>query len=113
MTRPRKPCPTPGCPNLQPCPTHKKIPWGGRTWKDSPWSTPEGRRLRAQVLKEEPTCRYCGRPATAVDHIHPRAWGGSHARSNLQGLCNACQTEKAKLEAAEGRRRANALKIDE
>lgn len=104
-SKPRSPCPVPGCPNLQPCPVHRKQPWSGRTWKDNPWSTPEMQRLRRQVLREEPFCRYCGKPSKAVDHIHPRAWGGGHERTNLQGLCTDCQKRKAQREAAMGRRR--------
>lgn len=102
-------CNMPGCPNLAVkkgrCSTHQQKAWSGRTWDDNPWSTPEMQRLRRRVLKEEPTCKYCSKPSNAVDHIKPRAWGGTHDRANLQGLCNDCQKAKAQREAAEGRRR--------
>ncbi|MBU4533575.1 MAG: HNH endonuclease [Firmicutes bacterium] len=107
----KSPCSVPGCPNLvEPgtggrCEKHKRPAWDGRTWQDNPWSTPEMQRLRRQVLREEPNCRDCGKPSSAVDHIHPRAWGGSHDRANLQGLCTDCSRAKTQREAAVGRRR--------
>jgi 5-methylcytosine-specific restriction enzyme A len=60
----------------------------------APW-----RRFRDQVLAEEPCCRPClaqGRttPSTMVDHIIPKAAGGTDARSNLRGICRACHAAK-------------------
>lgn len=49
------------------------------------------RRLRAQVLAEEPLCRLCApkvTAATVVDHIDGDSW--NNARSNLQPLCASC-----------------------
>lgn len=60
---------------------------------------PRWRRLRLVVLSEEPVCRCCQRElSTDVDHIKPRrthpelAWD----RSNLQGLCRSCHSEKTR-----------------
>lgn len=66
------------------------------------------RKLRDQVLREEPLCRLCqGRghvtPATEVDHIVPRSQGGASARGNLQGLCGPCHRKKTQGEAVAGR----------
>lgn len=61
--------------------------------------------LRARVLREEPTCRRCGRASTEVDHIVPRAEGGGHDRANLQGLCAVHHREKSAAEARRGRGR--------
>lgn len=66
------------------------------------------RRIRAQVLKSEPRCRSCGVKATTVDHIVPRAFGGSDRRENLQPLCRHCHAEKTAAEGREGRRRKRA-----
>ncbi len=52
------------------------------------------RKLRKQVLAEEPACRQCGEPSTDVDHITPRRPGGSDERTNLQALCHACHSRK-------------------
>lgn len=104
-----KVCSIKGCPNIAVakgrCPQHPVIAWEGKTWKDNPWSDPELKRLRRQVIKEEPNCRYCGRATTSVDHILPRAEGGSHARGNLQGLCTDCRKAKDARDSARGRLR--------
>lgn len=67
-------------------------------------------RMRAQLLREEPTCRECrksGRVAVSViaDHIVPKAEGGTDDRINYQGLCKACHIAKTAAESARGRRR--------
>lgn len=55
--------------------------------------------LRADFLRRHPLCRSCeakGRvkPANEVDHIKPRAQGGSDADENLQSLCKPCHSRK-------------------
>ncbi len=60
-------------------------------------------KLRLCVLREEPLCRIClmgGRtePSTDVDHMIPKAAGGSDQRSNLQGLCHSCHSRKTRRE---------------
>lgn len=62
----------------------------GRRWE----------RLRAMILNQEPLCRECGEPATDVDHIVPRALGGTDAAENLQPLCHACHSRKTGRERA-------------
>lgn len=60
--------------------------------KGRPW-----RRLREQVLREEPVCRYCRvRPSTVVDHVLPRSRYPelAHDRTNLAGACGPCNTSK-------------------
>ncbi len=43
----------------------------------NPWQTREARKLRARVLREEPTCRLrlpgCTGVSTTVDHIQPQS----------------------------------------
>lgn len=53
-------------------------------------STRAWRTIRAAVLAEEPTCRWCGRASACVDHIVPRVKGGDDSRVNLAGSCAAC-----------------------
>jgi 5-methylcytosine-specific restriction enzyme A len=60
----------------------------GRLNSDPAWPT-----IQARVLAEQPLCP-CGSPATEVDHIVPRRAGGTHERSNLQGLCKGCHSRK-------------------
>lgn len=55
-----------------------------------PW--PE---VRQYVLRESGfACAICAEPATEVDHIWPRRWGGEHFLENLQALCGRCNKVK-------------------
>lgn len=62
------------------------------------------RRLRAYILQRQPLCvdpfgDHAGRlvPAIHVDHIVPRADGGTDAEGNLQPLCETCHARKTVL----------------
>lgn len=55
------------------------------------------RRLRADVLADEPLCRDCNArgiltPATDVDHIHNDP--SDNRRESLQSLCASCHARK-------------------
>ena len=107
---PLKPCRWAGCPELTKdrfCPQHQKQDWKRQDservrvydYQSSYW-----RRLRAQVLQQEPLCRLCLnahprrlRPAEEVDHIVDVRDGGSDQRSNLQALCRRCHSRKTIL----------------
>ena len=53
------------------------------------------RRLRVVVLHEEPVCQLCHiTAASVVDHIMPRAKGGTDERTNLRGVCGPCHHAK-------------------
>lgn len=57
----------------------------GRAWEHT----------RRQVLQEEPVCKICDRALSqCVDHILPKARGGTDDRENLQGLCLPCHSRK-------------------
>lgn len=67
--------------------------------KGSKWITP-ARRL-AIYRRDRWHCRYClkclrgaRRHARTLDHVRPRADGGSHASSNLVTACLACNVRK-------------------
>lgn len=89
-----------------PCPVH-----GGGSWRVDPnrgTTAARGydaahRKLRDQVLKEEPTCRYrepgCTVTSTVADHIVPIARGGARLdRANLAGCCRHCHAIKSQRE---------------
>lgn len=64
---------------------------GGRPW----------RRLRARViLRDQYTCQLCRRVCMDsdldVDHIVPRAQGGTDDPANLRTLCRPCHTKRAR-----------------
>lgn len=40
-------------------------------------------------------------PATEVDHIKPKAKGGTEDDDNLQAICHTCHVDKTQAEAAE------------
>lgn len=62
-------------------------------------------RLRARILSRDghlcQPCLIAGRttPATQVDHITPKAKGGTDEAGNLQGICRACHDAKTLTEA--------------
>jgi 5-methylcytosine-specific restriction protein A len=77
-------CPTPGCPNLEPCPAHPYT-----TWRDdrNGWAW---QRLRRRILdRDHHRCR-CGARATRVHHVIARNEGGTNDPGNLRSLCDAC-----------------------
>lgn len=65
-----------------------------------PNRTPIPKGTRYQVLhRDNFACRYCGRPAPTVelevDHVTPRALGGSNDPSNLVTACVDCNSGKS------------------
>lgn len=76
----------------------------GRTYDRRFW-----RRLRLEVLTQQPWCAYCeaaGKtvPATEVDHIDGDST--NNARENLRPLCKRCHSAKtAQHDGAFGRAR--------
>jgi len=91
-------------------PRSKKRPWIKRVerkpipWNANPehreiyWST-EWRRLREDILTENPFCK-CGKPAEVVDHILPVRKGGDiWDEKNLQAMCKRCHNSKTAKES--------------
>jgi 5-methylcytosine-specific restriction protein A len=84
------------CPNYRPCPRHPardhRLEPSARTrfYGSSDW-----KRIRAQVLQEEPFCGICGAEARSVDHVVSKGRGGGDARANLWSLCIADQGVKS------------------
>ncbi len=111
--KPKTPCCYPNCPALTDdryCPQHerdRKRQADARR-KDDPlrrlYGTARWKRLRSQVLREEPLCRDCRaeghvEASAEVDHIVPaRRGGGFFDRANLQGLCHPHHSRKTASE---------------
>ncbi len=77
---------------------------GGRPSLSSRGYGTAWRNTFAAILADEPNCRWCGAPATTVDHIKPLLGGGADSRPNLQSLCRGCHARKTIIDV--GRRRA-------
>lgn len=109
-SKPRKLCSYPGCQRLctgRRCEEHAIAAWS--TTKGSAHSRGYGaswRKLRESILARDPVCRLCGRVwSVTVDHVVPKAAGGSDDDSNLQGLCDACHVAKTGGDAQAGKGR--------
>jgi 5-methylcytosine-specific restriction protein A len=108
MSPSRRPCLGPGGfhlsePGESRCAAHAVKGWTNTKGLGAGWAL-----LRRDVLAQEPRCRSCGARATTVDHIQPRAFGGSDSRANLQPLCDRCHRAKTQRESHDGMRRKRA-----
>lgn len=81
-----------------------KQPWdhGGRTAHQRGYGA-RWQKLRLLILERWPLCRACAsqgrtRAATVVDHITPKADGGSDDETNLQPLCTDCHDDKTRAD---------------
>jgi 5-methylcytosine-specific restriction endonuclease McrA len=94
-TRAPSPCPTPRCPNVQPCADHVRRPFA----RSKPRRQPAGngwawQRTRQRILaRDGHRCRYCGKPATVVDHVVNIAAGGSDDDRNLAAAPQRMRSE--------------------
>jgi hypothetical protein len=106
MARGATVCPTPGCPNLKPCPIHKPTPWAGSNRSHelpAKWGT-----LRLQVLERDHRC------CTATDHdprcdgtaneVHHLGAADDHRPHMLASLNPWCHKVETQAEAAAARR---------
>ena len=104
--RPGHPCRWQGCTAIVPagtayCAAHQRTVDAQRGNAGERGYGARWRRLRMMFLAEHPLC--CD-PfgvhgevpvlATDVDHVVPRAAGGSDEDSNLQALCHSCHSRK-------------------
>ena len=94
-TKLRVPCAEPGCSAIVAggrCERHQKPPPPRPRFRDRAYG-PHWRRIRLQVLAEQPLCA-CGARATQVDHIIPLKDGGTNDRANLVASCKPCHSRK-------------------
>lgn len=109
--RPKRLCRQPGCPEVTGhksgfCDDHRsQHQWnhGGKTAHQRGYGA-NWQRLRMIVLGNQPLCVECERQgrttlATHVDHILPKAKGGTDRLSNLQSLCEPCHMSKTAKES--------------
>ena len=112
------PCRVHGCPNVTTarngfCDRHASRA-SGWTRDDRGNSTQRGyggrwRRLRREVMeRDKGLCQPCSdqgkvMPAVAVDHIRPKAEGGTDDLENLQAICKTCHQIKTESESKKSR----------
>lgn len=78
------------------CEAHRRKAWANRSKAWGKGSTRKWRAFRAERLRVEPRCRWCGGKATEVDHIRPLSAGGSKwDPGNCQSLCTDCHEIKS------------------
>jgi 5-methylcytosine-specific restriction endonuclease McrA len=49
---------------------------------------------RAVFARDGGRCQYCGAVAESIDHVVPRAKGGTHTWENVVAACRPCNTAK-------------------
>jgi hypothetical protein len=100
-----RPCTKAGCYNKFPCSKHPVKPWANAAnpfrYNSSNW-----KRLRRQVLTEEPHCA-CGAWATEAGHIvSPTIRPDLYlVRINLRGMCRPCNLRDASRAGGKARGR--------
>lgn len=113
---PPKPCNYPGCPALikgqRYCDEHapkQKNTNSKRQYDFSRGTTAQRgygarwRKLRLLALHRDPVCVRCQRrPTVDIDHIIPKAAGGTDSLDNLQGLCHSCHSAKTAQDKLDG-----------
>ena len=56
------------------------------------------RELRSFVIRRDKQCQFCGTENDLIaDHIISRRNGGAHHPSNMQALCQSCNSRKANI----------------
>ncbi|TKI02678.1 HNH endonuclease [Martelella alba] len=89
------------------CEAHRNTGWESHQRGKSRHERGYGRKwdvIRPRILKRDRhLCQECLRqgraiPATTVDHIIPKAHGGTDADSNLESLCWPCHRSKTATE---------------
>lgn len=106
MPRAPKICSHPGCPALQPCADHPKIPWASSSRRERTVSgSAQQKRARRVLYNHGFICHICNQPgATQVDHVTPLSQGGPDSEHNLRPAHKECHTRKTQREAAAARR---------
>jgi 5-methylcytosine-specific restriction protein A len=92
------------------------MPWDKRSRHARGYGT-EWTKLRAIVMQRDAhLCQPCKRkgkttPARQVDHITPKAKGGTDDTTNLQAICKPCHSAKTEAESAEAQGRTYRPKV--
>lgn len=106
--RARKLCAEPSCGALVDrgrCPAHARRPFEGRPSYRARGYTAAWDRMAREMRERGEICVWCRNAiATELDHIVPKARGGTDDPSNAAPACRACNQKRAAQLAAETRR---------
>jgi len=107
--RPGKVCSHPGCNTLTTakhgkCKVHRKAHnWeddkirGTRTDRGYGW---KWEKIRERIIERDSgMCQVCFRPGNQVDHIIPKAKGGTDEPENLRCICKSCHATKTQRDS--------------
>ncbi len=107
---PDRPCTAPRCYKMASkggrCEDHQPEPWctsKAKSASDRGYGY-QWKKIRSKALiRDAHLCQHCFKKgiitvATDVDHIIPKAKGGTNALENLQSLCNSCHKIKTASE---------------
>jgi len=50
---------------------------------------------KAVLARDGYKCAFCGKHATTVDHVYPKAKGGKHEWTNVVAACRSCNGKKS------------------
>lgn len=107
MSRPAKVCTEPGCPNVQPCPSHRREPWAhsNRRAGVTLSGSAQQKRTHRILRRDGGICHVCHQPgADQADHVVPIGEGGADDEANLAAIhSRPCHQRKTADEAARAR----------
>jgi 5-methylcytosine-specific restriction protein A len=63
------------------------------------------RQRTAALRRDRHRCVDCGNPTNEVDHMVPRAEGGTNDLANLASRCELCHDRRTRAQQADGHRR--------
>ena len=76
------------------------------------WNSKEYRDNRAELLRDNPQCYLCGKPATEADHILEYDRGGTHEMHNLAPICKPCNSRRGQAYGERKKRIAKSMTKD-
>ncbi len=65
-----------------------------RRYVKVPFSRRAALNRRGVFARDRGICQYCGDPADSIDHVIPRAKGGTHSWDNVVAACRPCNVRK-------------------
>ena len=80
--------------------------------KHGHWNSKEYRDNRAELLRDNPPCYICGKPATEADHLLEYDRGGTHEMHNLAPICKPCNSRRGQAYGERKKRIAKSLTKD-